>query len=104
MSKVRIMHNVERDENTRFVGMLNGYQPGHDMLEVFVYDVDDVDYHPEHAFEIFNQDVDWLDGRDRELAKAYRDKNLRSLSVGDVVVVDDVAHAVEHSGWKKVTL
>lgn len=104
MTKVRVLHNVERDENTRFVGMRNGYQPGHDMLEVFVYDVDAVDYHPEHAYEIFNQDVEWLDGADRELARAYRGKQLRSLSVGDVVVVDGVAHAVDRDGWQQVTL
>ncbi|UOW93377.1 hypothetical protein SEA_LABELLE_51 [Mycobacterium phage Labelle] len=36
-------------------------------------------------------------------AKAYRAKLLRSLSVGDVVVVGETAWACESIGWKRLT-
>lgn len=38
-----------------------------------------------------------------EHAKVYRDKQLRSLSVGDVVVVGETAWACESLGWSPVS-
>ena len=38
-----------------------------------------------------------------DFAKEYRAKQLRSVSVGDVVVVGETAFACESVGWKKIT-
>ena len=51
------------------------------------------------AFEQLN-----IDEPTSDWAKAYRQAGLRSLSVGDVVVVGELAYACESVGWKSVSL
>lgn len=46
------------------------------------------------AFEMFNVGDDGI-------AKEYRERKLRSLSVGDVVVIDQRAYSCESVGWKE---
>lgn len=45
-----------------------------------------------------------IDEPTEDWAKEYRANRNRSLSVGDVVVVGEVAYAVERMGWKQVSL
>jgi hypothetical protein len=96
MHYVRIFHNAARDEAGRNLGFF-GYQAEHPMVLVFAYttssDTDGVAV--EEAFEEFNIG-------EGPLAQAYRDRGLRSLSVGDVVAVDDRYHACAESGWARV--
>jgi hypothetical protein len=42
-------------------------------------------------------------GEKTDLAKQYRAKQLRSLSVGDVVAIGEMAFACESAGWEKIT-
>jgi hypothetical protein len=60
----------------------------------------DIDYPDglDHVFKELNVDyplTDW--------AKDYRERRLRSLSVGDVVVLGETAWAVESCGWRRIT-
>ena len=76
--------------------MLDGYQPGDPMVRVFAYQADPAGRSPEaiadEAFDIFNDHP--RDPGGAELACAYYGRRLRSLSVGDVVVVGEVPLAV----------
>lgn len=53
----------------------------------------------EQAFEQLN-----IDQPVTEWAKEYRANRNRSLSVGDVVVVGELAYSCESVGWKAVSL
>ena len=53
----------------------------------------------EEAFEQLN-----IDEPTAEWAQAYRQARMRSLSVGDVVVVGEVAYACASVGWEPVSL
>ena len=58
----------------------------------------------DEAFELFNvgDDPEFRAGGPDATAVAYRALGLRSLSVGDVVQVDDVAFACASFGWDQV--
>ena len=112
--KITIYHNVHEDA---FFGLNAVRLPGggtrqataaerHPLVKVFTYDWDGLDRfgHPaedahiplEMAFEEFNVGTG-------DLAQRYRDRRLRSLSVGDVVVVGETAWACASAGWTPVT-
>lgn len=100
--KVEVYHNLSRDAsfglNTVFVtdrtterGYRKEQQPlTHMLVKVFEYEVEETD--PEsllaEAWETFNVGTNGL-------AQAYWDRRLRSLSVGDVVVLGNEAYSVE---------
>jgi len=56
----------------------------------------------ENAFELFNAPLELIKG-DYEyfIATDYRSKQLRSLSVGDIVQVDEVKWVCRPVGWQK---
>lgn len=78
-----------------------------------------------HEFEVTETELAWVNGpitKDKmmqalewvwvelnhpwpesALAKQYRAKQLRSLSVGDVVAIGEMAFACESAGWEKIT-
>lgn len=77
-----------------------------------------------HEFEITETEIAWVNsplghkailsildwifqelniGEESELATQYRAKRLRSLSVGDVVVLGELAFSCDSAGWGKVT-
>jgi hypothetical protein len=94
---ITIWHNVEMHYG-RPVGMLNGYTPGHAMTPVFVY----VSESPEpenEAYELFNAPEEYLVPKLRPIQRRYYANKLRSLSVGDVVQVDDDYWAVARYGF-----
>jgi len=102
---VSIWHNVTRDSEGRPTGYF-GFNPGDSMVRVFTYQAP-ADGRPaeavaEEAFEAFNADPELLTGRQLELAIRYRNRALRSLSRGDLVVVGEVALACERAGWAPV--
>jgi hypothetical protein len=106
--RVTIFHNTARDEHGHAIGF-DGYQPGQPLVPVFAYDVEFLDggvpellLIAEQAFEMFNVDLDMLTGRKRELATQYRHKMLRSLSVGDVLMIGNTALACDAVGFREI--
>lgn len=87
MAKVTVLLNASP-------GSFFGYEPGMELHEAISYEtgarepLDD-------AFEMFNIG-------NGDLAREYRAGRNRSLSVGDVVVVDGVAHACASFGWDEL--
>ncbi len=53
----------------------------------------------DRAFEMFNAPPEFLKEGDDVIAVQYRNEDLRSLSVGDVVEIDGVRHQCLSSGW-----
>lgn len=100
MITVTIWHNVAVDGQGHHTGMLVGYQPGDPMVRVFTYQANPAagpDKVAEEAFAICNGHPH--DARGEDLARRYYDRELRSLSKGDVVVAGEVALAVASAGW-----
>jgi len=56
----------------------------------------------ESAFKLFNAPEDFLDPEEAKIAKRYRRQGLRSLSVGDVVELDNIKYLCESVGWRKL--
>jgi hypothetical protein len=102
---VAIWHNVAHDAEGRHTAMLDGYQPGDPVVAVFTYQADPAGRTAEQiadeAFDIFNDHPRDPDGAD--LACAYYQRRLRSLSVGDLAGVGDILLAVASVGWEPVT-
>jgi len=103
---VTIWHNVATDAQGRHTGMLDGYQAGNPIVRVFAYQADPAGRPPEaiaeEAFAICNGHP--RDAGGEELSRRYYQRELRSLSVGDVVAVGEVALAVGRPvGWEPVS-
>ena len=56
----------------------------------------------EWIFRLFNMDPDMMDQHSRKVAEAYHKAGNRSLSVGDVVIVDEVPFACGACNWQPV--
>ena len=101
---VTIWHNVAHDGEGRHSAMLDGYRPGDPMVRVFTYQADPAGRPPEQiaeeAFAICNGHP--ADARGEDLARRYYQRELRSLSKGDVVAVGEIALAVASLGWTPV--
>lgn len=90
---VEIFHNVATDHLGRSLGF-DGYRPEHAVVPVFGYTVamtDDQKILAE-AFEVFNIGT-------CARADSYYGLKLRSLSVGDVVKIEDRYYAVARAGF-----
>ena len=85
---ITVFHNISSDGMGRHAGF-SGYQPGHALAPVARYTrpSHDVFTLAEHAFMIFNVGDDPSFGEPNPLAVEYRSRKNRSLSVGDVVLV-----------------
>jgi len=53
------------------------------------------------AFKMFNAPPEALEEDEIVIMEQYRKKHLRSLSVGDVVQVEDVKYVCQSFGWKE---
>jgi hypothetical protein len=104
MITVTIWHNVAVDGQGRPTGMLEGYQPGDPVVRVFTYQADPAGRTPEQiaeeAFAIGNGHPG--DARGEDLARRYYQRQLRSLSVGDVVAAGEAGLAVGRVGWTQI--
>jgi len=54
------------------------------------------------AFKMFNAPPEALEDDELEIMEKYRKEELRSLSVGDVVEIENVKYLCESAGWKKL--
>lgn len=115
---VRVLHNEERDEAGRWLSIMRGYEAEtaalRDVFSLRLADPlrvgEDLETSLlrlcEHVYEFTNADADLLPAADAERARAYRAKHVRSLSIGDVVIVElpDSIHAfaVDTVGFKKI--
>lgn len=80
---------------------LRGYDPGHQLVEVAAYLAkSDGMKVLDDAFQIFNVGDNPSFGTPDPRAVAYRLRGNRSLSVGDVVAVDDRFFTCSHLGWR----
>jgi len=110
--KVQVLHNQARDAAGRHPAWDTGYEPGHPLCEVFAYETPDAAPQTvaERAFWLFNVGDEPAQGAD-PTAVAYRRRQLRSLSIGDVLVLtgsqhcaDGPAYACGRWGWTQVAL
>lgn len=105
---VTILHNAATDEQGRPMGFHDGYLPHHELKRVFAFTLEreghpaDDTYVLGNVYHLFNvgDDPEW--GEPSPIAVAYRAKRLRSLSVGDVVILDGRAYQCDHSGWSRL--
>ena len=56
----------------------------------------------DRAFKLFNAPEEFLDPEELKITKVYRRQGLRSLSVGDIVEVDNIKYLCESVGWRKL--
>lgn len=115
--KITVYHNLSRDNwfglNRTIVenkaiskGFDYQYIPAsHPLVKVFEYDQPDVELDPAKLladiYRLFNVGDDPHFGTPSDLAKRYRSRRLRSLSVGDVVRIGDQAYSCESVGWQE---
>jgi hypothetical protein len=102
--RVTIFHNVTRDETGRPVNF-DGYAAGAPLVRVFEYDhprAESVEQIAEHAFHLFNVDPRFMQPDDHDIARSYRDRDLRSLSTGDVILAGDAALALDPIGFRPI--
>lgn len=125
--QVTIYHNIDPDASMGLNQVLDANaeryrrdaneHERHALVKVFEYDVTAYDTGDtghtrallNQAFETFNVGDDpEFNGRmtpeQRELARAYRARRLRSLSVGDVVQIGAMGYAVASLGWEPFDL
>jgi hypothetical protein len=100
--RVQIGLNQATDYGRKFT---EGYVEGDEVIPVFAYTIGDgldVEHELERAFRIGNGAPRGDGGFEVELSDAYYEGKNRSLSVGDVVVVDGVSYACQGSGWRRL--
>lgn len=100
-----VFHNVAKDETGR-PDTFFGYKPGQPLVKVAEVTVEasGPDAALEQVFHLLNVGDDPTFGTPDPQAVAYRAARNRSLSVGDVVVLDGAAFAVASCGYEQVTV
>lgn len=100
--KVKIYHNLSVDQDGRPLGMLDGHKLWHALGLVAEYESDYANTGSkavasalDEAWYLFNVGHDPDFGPPHKVAVEYRERGNRSLSYGDVVVVDGQAFSVE---------
>lgn len=86
-----------------------GYEPGATLRQAALFELDGTLVGPNEAgvptkaLEMVWHELN-IDFPTTVWARQYRDERNRSLSVGDVVALGEVAYAVSRTGWTAVTL
>ena len=103
-ARVRVFHNNEVPES-----FLRGYETGQTVTEVFAFDETNFDpkIHDhlslaEHAFELLNIGDDPEFGTPDQRAVDYRRRGNRSLSVGDVLAIDERFLSCDRIGFREL--
>jgi hypothetical protein len=111
--RVSVYHNVATDAANRVIGFF-GYEGGQSLVHVFQTEMDagtgpdSAELLAERVFEACNLAPDELTGHQRTVATAYRHRGLRSLSVGDIIIIIGeggarVVLSVDRTGYSAVT-
>jgi hypothetical protein len=86
-----------------------GYRPEHPVRHVFTYQTGVIgtprpEQLADHAFEMFNAPHELItDPAAHDVVDRYRNAELRSLSVGDLIHIDsDIWLACAHVGWVRI--
>ena len=100
MLTVSIWHNVTRDPEGRHAGF-GGFTPGDQMVKVFTYDTPATGAALPASPRTRSPPSTTPPASDEAaaLARQYRQRRLRSLSVGDMVVVGETALTVASAGF-----
>lgn len=110
-ARVRVYHNANRDERGRPTGYLDGYAPTDKVVHVATWHVTrryGDEYRTDQfiqgeAWKVFNVGDDPEFGLVYEVATEYRARRNRSLSMGDVLQIDEGGwYACEDFGWKAI--
>lgn len=106
---ITVFHNVTEDSLGRASGF-DGFEADQTFREVIQFDqpfvgrdetLEGVYFLCNHIpHEAFNE----IEPGSQQVIDAYRSKQVRSLSVGDVIVMGESAYAVAKSGFDSVTL
>jgi hypothetical protein len=105
MMMVTAYHNIARDSAGRPLGLLDGYQAKHPLTAVFATELHTQDHETACAevFRLLNIGDDPTISAPDPRAVRYRERHNRSLSVGDVVAVDNVTfYACTSAGWRRL--
>jgi hypothetical protein len=114
MTRITVLHNISRDAgfglNNMFDRQGKFYEPrSHELVRVFEFDADEDYPDPDSLFHTFNVGEDAAMAHSEaelELAREYRARNLRSLSVGDVLVFETngivTYTACKSCGWEDI--
>jgi hypothetical protein len=105
MITATVFHNVAKDETGRPENFW-GYRPGQTLVKVAEVEVatEDTQAALERVYHLLNVGDDPTFGTPDPQALTYRAAKNRSLSVGDVVVLDGVAFAVADFGFEQVSV
>lgn len=93
-------HELHAEASIVRLRMFVPYQPGDVMYRAFDYTVTASSL--DEDLTVCERAFEWFNVGENAYAKEYRAKGNRSLSVGDVVVVDGRAYAVDSFGWNKL--
>lgn len=110
--KITVLHNISRDASFGLNAVFDLTQKAkkheprsHELVKVYEFVTSDL-LSAEDIFYTFNVGDDPALARDERqlsLARAYRARKLRSLSVGDVLIFEgEAALACESAGWRVV--
>lgn len=111
---ISIFHNISRNADAGLNRPRRGAAPAdrHPLIQVFTFTMPREKLTAIHDTEDRRQaicdrllDIIYREFNvgTSELAAAYRARKLRSLSVGDVVMLDSRIYACEPAGWRRVT-
>ncbi|WP_433259215.1 hypothetical protein ACQPYK_49490 (plasmid) [Streptosporangium sp. CA-135522] len=84
--------------NTNHLCLLRGWHPADPMMRVYAYDIPAE--HARNPAQVLEEAYETFNVGDDERAQAYRERSNRSLSVGDVVVIGEVAYVCASVGWE----
>lgn len=105
---VEVLHNLSRDAsfglNAVFAGGKRFEPRSHALVKVFQFSAEEWPgaRYPESIYHVLNvgHEPGYAHGDARKLAEAYRARRLRSLSVGDVLVINGFYFAVARLGFE----
>ncbi|WP_026415456.1 hypothetical protein [Actinomadura oligospora] len=99
MVKVEIFHNVAKDSAGRSLGVF-GFEPGQPVVKVFEYKVDGVPPTEPVGYEELAEDAYCLGNGIAHLqSELYYARKMRSVSVGDLIRINQVWVAVDKVGF-----
>lgn len=104
MRDVRVYHGIATDDQGRSIGMVDGYRDGHPVVLVFTHRIEGRShaYVLQELYRLLNVGDDPEFGTPDPAAVEYRQRGNRSLSMGDVIEIDDTFYAVRDTAWEQL--